>query len=62
MDEYLTLLRALSDGAVLQEMVHELYADLSTVGSKFGRISHCRRWAVTSFLPWIALILMTITL
>jgi hypothetical protein len=60
-EEYLTHLRALSDEAVLQEMAHELYAAMAIERSKFDRIHRCLRWAVASFVAWIALILMTIT-
>jgi len=58
--EYLIRLRALSDEAVLQEMVHELYAAMAIERSKFDRINRCLRWAVASFVAWVALILMTI--
>lgn len=60
-EEYLTHLRALSDEAVLREMVHELYAAMAIERSKFDRINYCLRWAVASFVLWVALILMTIT-
>lgn len=59
-EEYLTHLRALSDEAVLQEMVHELYAAMIIERNKFDRINCCLRWAVASFAAWVALILMTI--
>jgi hypothetical protein len=58
--EYLSRIRALNDEAVLQEMVHELYAVLAIERSKFDRINHCLRWAVASFVTWVGLILMTI--
>lgn len=60
-EEYLAHLRALSDEAVLQEMVHELYAAMAIERSKFDRINRCLRWAVASFVAWVGLILMTIT-
>ena len=60
-EEYLTHLRALSDEAVLREMVHELYAAMAIERSKFDRINRCLRWAVASFVLWVAVILMTIT-
>jgi len=60
-EEYLTHLRALSDEAVLQEMVHELYAAMAIERAKFDRINCCLRWAVASFVAWVVLILMTIT-
>lgn len=60
-EEYLTRLRALSNEAVLREMVHELYAAMAIERSKFDRINRCLRWAVASFIAWVALILMTIT-
>ncbi len=60
-EEYLTHLRALSDEAVLQEMVHELYAAMIIERNKFDRINRCLRWAVASFCAWVALILMTIS-
>ena len=60
-EEYLTHLRALSDEAVLQEMVHELYAAMIIERNKFDRINRCLRWAVASFGAWVALILMTIS-
>ncbi len=60
-EEYLTHLRALSDEAVLQEMVHELYVAMAIERSKFDRINRCLRWAMASFVAWVVLILMTIT-
>jgi len=48
-EEYLTHLRALSDEAMLQEMVHELYAAMIIERNKFDRINRCLRWAVASF-------------
>ncbi len=61
MEEYLTHLRSLSDEAMLQEMVHELYVVMAIERSKFDRINRCLRWAMASFVAWVALILMTIT-
>lgn len=60
-EEYLARLQGLSDEAMLQEMVHELYAAMTIERSKFDRINRCLRWAVASFIAWVALILMTIT-
>lgn len=59
-DEYLTRLRGLSDEAVVQEMVHELYAAITIERAKFDRINRCLGWAVASFVAWVALIVMTV--
>jgi hypothetical protein len=58
--EYLARLRGLTDEAILQEMVFELYAAMAIERAKFNQINHCLRWAVVSFVLWIALIGMTI--
>jgi hypothetical protein len=60
-EEYVTRLRGLTDEAVIQEMVHELYAAVKIEQAKFERVRRCLRWAVASFVAWVALILMTIS-
>lgn len=59
-EEYLTRLRGLSDEAIVQEMVQELYAAITIEHAKFERINRCLRWAVASFVTWVALIVMTV--
>ncbi len=59
-EEYLSRLRGLEEEAVVEEMVHELYAALAIERAKFDRINRCLRWAVASFVAWVALIVMTI--
>jgi hypothetical protein len=62
LEEYLIRLRGLTEEAVVQEMVHELYAVMAIEQAKFNRVSRCLRWAVASFAAWVALIVMTIAL
>jgi len=60
-EDSLIQLRALSDEATLQQMAYELYAALAIERSRFDRINHCLRWAVTGLVVWVGLVLMTIT-
>jgi hypothetical protein len=58
--EYLARLQGLTDKAILQEMVFELYAAMAIERAKFDQINRCLRWTVVSFILWTALIGMTI--
>ena len=60
-EEYLARLRAFDKEAVVEERVHELYAATAIERRKLDRITRCLRWAVASFMAWVALIVMTIT-
>jgi hypothetical protein len=61
-EEYPARLRELDHEAVVQEMAHELYTAMAIERSKVDRINRCLRWAVASFIAWVGLIVMTITL
>ena len=59
--ECLARFRALDEEAVVEEMVHELYAATAIERSKFDRINRCLGWAVASFIARVALFVMTST-
>ena len=50
----------LSDEVILHEMVHKLYAAMRIERGKFAQVARCLRWAVASFIVWVAPIVMTV--